>query len=334
MERHCGVTFGFYRRAAEWDKARLAIEFDHMAELNVKWVCVVPTVMKETSDSPRQFHDYEVTPSDIDLADAIDAIHERGMKVQLRPMIENYDGWGRLRINFPPDGDHRIPGLKSVKWEGWWRAMNARTRHYARIAERTGCEMYGLDSEIDLFVHMNDEWRTVLATARGVFSGPITSCHTHTVDFLKELADDNCWFRDLDVLGTSFYFASEAAPGASVTDRIEFLKPRLEQYREMAAAYGKPIMFGECGCTSCSGAGMRPASWHGGDTFDPDEQANHLEAVLRTFWDEPWWAGLYWWKWDENNDRPQFRDDPKGDKGFTVYGKRAGDVMSLWYDKA
>lgn len=335
VEIHRGVTFGFYRRAHQWTPEQVTPELDHMVELNVKWVCLVPTIMKDEGNAPWQYHDFEITPSDIELADTIDAIHERGMKVCLRGMIENYDGWGRLKINFPPDGDGRIPGLSSTKWARWWRGMNARTRHYARIAQRTGCEMYGLDSEIDSFIHMNEPWREVLATAREHFDGPVTSCHTHHVDFIRLLENDpHSWLRDLDVLGVSMYHASETEPGWDVERRTAHLTETvLPRYRRMHELLGKPIQFAECGCTACTGAGMHPAAWSGGDKFDGAEQADHLEAIFRTFWDEPWWGGLYWWKWDENNHRPQFLDDPAGNKGFTIYGKPAAETMKTWYGK-
>jgi len=58
-----------------------------------------------------------------------------------------------------------------------------------------------------------------------------------------------------------------------------------------------------------------------------------LDAVCSTFWNEPWWMGLYWWKWDEQNHRPQFHDDPRGDKGFTLWGKPAADTMKRWYGR-
>ena len=35
-------------------------------------------------------------------------------------------------------------------------------------------------------------------------------------------------------------------------------------------------------------------------------------------------------KWDEQNHRPQFKDDPAGDKGFTIHGKPAADVFRRW----
>ena len=41
----------------------------------------------------------------------------------------------------------------------------------------------------------------------------------------------------------------------------------------------------------------------------------------------------YWWKWEEQNDRPQFRTDPRGDKRFTLQGKPAQGVMQRWYGR-
>lgn len=74
-------------------------------------------------------------------------------------------------------------------------------------------------------------------------------------------------------------------------------------------------MFGEMGCTSSYAGGIKPSGWSGDGVYEPTEQADHLEAVCRSFWNEPWWAVFYWRKWDEQNVRPQFLNDPEGDKG-------------------
>ncbi len=334
IEIHRGVTFGFWRRRGDWETPEAMRHIERMAELNVGWVCVTPTIMMETPTEPRQFADFEVTPSDFELMDAIDRIHELGMKVHLRPMIECWDGQGRLQISFPPDRPGtRIPGLVSDKWKRWWQGMRARTRHFARLAQRANCEMYGIDSEIDSFVNKHREWREVLDVARTEFDGPVTSSHTRHVDFLKELESEDHWFRDLDVLGTSYYHRSADEHGVTVEQRMRYMEPIRETYREIARRLGKPIMFGEVGCTSSYAGGMQPWGWSGQGGYEPSEQATFLEAVLGLFWDEPWWAGMYWWKWDENNDRPQFKDDPSGDKGFEIYGKPAGDVMKQWFGR-
>ena len=59
--------------------------------------------------------------------------------------------------------------------------------------------------------------------------------------------------------------------------------------------------------------------------------ADILEAKFTLFEKEPWCLGFMWWKWDEQNNRPEFHDDPAGDKGFTVRGKPAQEVMRRLY---
>ncbi len=327
---HRGVTFGFYSRNGYYDSPQARVEVERMAELGVQWVCLVVTDMQELATTPRVFRDYEITPSDLEVADMIDHLHDRGMKVHLRPMIECYDGHGRTQVWFPHDAE-RIPGRRSTALGQWFACMRHRTKHYARIAKRTGVEMLGIDSELDRLVQCNKEWKSVVETAREHYPGVVTSCHTHGVDFMKELQKPDHWFRDLDVLGTSFYQASAKEHGATIEARVQFLQAQVERYRQMAQLLGKPIMFGELGCTSSFAGATHPGAWSGDGGYEPQEQADHLEAVMQSFWEEPWWAGFYWWKWDEHLDRPQYKTDPQGDKGFTVWGKPAAEVMKKWF---
>ena len=57
-----------------------------------------------------------------------------------------------------------------------------------------------------------------------------------------------------------------------------------------------------------------------------------MEAIFRTFTELDGWMGLLWWKWDETQDRPHYRD-PHGDRGFTIQGKPAEKVMRRWFTK-
>ncbi len=330
---HRGMTFGFYARNGYFGSAAAREQVTKMAGLNIDRVCVVATVLQETYASGRQFRDFEVTPADDELREIIDCIHEHGMKVQLRPMLECWDGTQRIHVTFPADGQI-MPGKPITHASRWFESMTRRTLHYARLATRAGCEAYGLDSEIDLIVGMNDRWKEVVAAARSVFDGHLTSSHTGRADFNKQLANDDHWWFDLDSLGTSFYHPVSEKAGATLDEMATNLQPQLEHHRNIAAMYGQPYYFGEVGCCATAGATRKPHGWDNPGGYDGNEQAQFLEAVLRTFWDEPWWMGMYWWKWDEQNDRPQFRDDPAGDKGFTIDGKPAADVMKQWYARS
>ena len=65
---------------------------------------------------------------------------------------------------------------------------------------------------------------------------------------------------------------------------------------------------------------------------DENTKNNYIEAVIRAYAHQPWWHGFFLWKWDEHIDREQFHNDPAGDKGFTVSGKPAAQVLKRWSD--
>ena len=334
-ELHCGVTFGFYARNGWFDTDAARDNVDAMAETGVRWVVLVPTVMQEGFCATRQFRDFEHTPSDLELMDTIDYIHQKGIRVQLRPMLECMDGEGRLSVYLPRNRE-RMPGKACDYARRWFDSMARRSAYYAKLAQRAGCELYCLDSELDRIISFNEEWKQVVAAVRSVFCGPVTSCHTvHTgvIDFEKALQDKNHWFYDLDMLSLSDYIRASDKAGATVEEMVEYMKPERERLRRIAALYGKPVLLGENGCTSSSGGPINPSGWSPENGYDGQEQANYLEAVLRLFWNEPWWYGLYWWKWDEQNYREAMHNDPAGDKGFTVLGKPAQEVMRRWFTR-
>jgi hypothetical protein len=329
---HRGMTFGFYARNGYFGLPEARQQVDKMKELNIEWICVVSTVLQETMMSGRQFRDFKMTPADDELRDIIDYIHEKGMKVQLRPMLECWDGTHRYHITLPPDGEI-IPGKPITHAKRWFESMIDRTLHYARLATRGGCEAYGLDSELDHIVHFNEQWKQVVVAARSVFSGHLTSSHTGAAQFLKQLEQPDHWWFDLDSLGNSFYDPVSDKPGATKEEMLQFLQKSMAHHRKIAELYGKPYYFGESGCCSTAGATRKPYGWDNPGGYDGTEQARFMEAVLETFWNEPWWMGMYWWKWDEQNYRPQFHDDPRGNKGFTIDGKPAAQVMKKWYGR-
>jgi len=328
-----GMTFGYYARNGYYSTKDARKEVDHMCELNIDSVCVVATVLQETFASVRQFRDFYQTPADDELREIIDYIHGKGLKVQLRPMLECWDGAQRLQIRFPGDAEI-IPGKRMTYYTQWFDSMVKRTLHYASLAQRAGCEIYCLDSELDYTVGQQTHWRTVVQAARSVFGGHITTGHTRCVNFVDEFKEHpDHWFYELDSLGCSFYCPVASNPETTIEQMSEFLRPELEYFKEVAYLYKKPFYFAECGCCSTAGATIKPYGWDNPGGYDGAEQANYLEAVLSTFWNEPWWSGLYWWKWEEQNNRPWLKDDPRGDKGFPVWEKPAAKVMQRWYGR-
>ena len=332
-----GVTFGFYATNGYFGSVEAKAEIDAIARAGANWVTVVPTVWQDTCSSSFQYKDFALTPDDIELKEAIDLIHAKGMKVQLRPMLECKDGIGRLGVWMTEDRE-RIPGRATRRRAEWFDAMAARSVYYARIAERTKCEVFCLDSELDRMVEENDRWKAVIAAVRKVYSGPVTSCHTlHTgvVDFGRFLSDPNHWFHSLDYLTISYYCPArtrdDLGKELSVEDMMARLKGAHAKMKAIAQATGKPIVFGECGCPSIRDAAVSPSALDVKAVPDEDEQAKYMEALFRVFAREEWCRGFHWWKWDQHTPlKPGVTPEQCRARDFTFRGKKAEQVFRRW----
>ena len=343
-----GVNFGYYIRNGQLSSPKTVREVEKIAALGIEWVCLIVTVMQETFCSARQFRDFEMTPGDDEIVDIVQLFHKKGVKVMLRPMMECWDGTQRTHIHLP---EGQVFNDRPYHYRtDWFRNYEKLTRHYCRLAEKTGCEAYGLDSELNQLVPCTKEWLKVIDVARKTYRGHLTTCLSCVIWHKDLIKDKNHWFYALDSLGTSFYHCAcpvdfdNVDPTQSPDDILakpfvglsaEEMAANLERrvvprYREFAEIYGRPVYMGEIGCCSAAGACALPGYWRNPHGYDGAEQANYLEGVIRAFRKESWWKGLLWWKWDENNDRPQYHNDPAGDKGFTIDGKPAAQVMRRW----
>lgn len=308
---HLGVTFGFRAKRGWFSTEEAKAEARAIARSGADWVVLVATVFQEHTYSTKQFRDFVMTPSDEEIIEMVKYFHSLGVKVQLRPMLETLDGAGRLQVWFPEDDINgaRISGTSRSELSDWFESMTQRAVYYAELAEKAGCEIYCLDSELDRLVPYNTRWKNVIKEVRKVYSGILTSCHTthlNLVNFEKIFGDKNHWFYDLDFLSLSCYHMA-ANYEMSKEEMVTGFIPQVERFRKYAQTYGKPILFGEFGCN-----------------FDPQRQADYLSTVLELFSKEDWWYGLYWWKWDEQVDRV------KGERWYPIKNRPAVKLYEEW----
>lgn len=148
-----GMNFGFYAGKGVLGSAWAREQVDRMAALGIDWIALCVTVTQETPQSTLQYRDFNFSPRDDEVIGIIRHIRAKGIRVMLRPMIETQDGLDRGSIWFPHDGE-RMPGRRSARRAEWFAGFRQRSVFYAEIAQETGCEAYGLESELD---KMNDE---------------------------------------------------------------------------------------------------------------------------------------------------------------------------------
>jgi hypothetical protein len=238
---------------------------------------------------------------------AIEEIHDNGMKVMLKPMVD----------------------LRTFEWRGtinpsdeWFAGYADFINYWAEIAEDEGAELFSVGCEFKNTVDWSEHWRGVIDGVRGLYSGQITYAANH--DSYQNVD----WWDALDLIGIDAYFKLtnetdptlgelEAAWAGHASNIVSWLT---------AEAYGLPVAFTEVGYRSMDGANTAPWAWWGDGEVDLQEQLDCYQALLNTCWGESWWRGAFWWNWETD----PYAGGPT-DMGFTPQGKPAEALLASYY---
>ncbi|HAI11321.1 MAG TPA: hypothetical protein DCM28_06420 [Phycisphaerales bacterium] len=320
-----GMSYGFMSKPGDYLTEQAQADFDHMQRIGVTHVALMVNMMQETFASTRVFRDYEYSVTDHELEHAIRCLHNRGMKVMLKPMIEILDSSWRGAINFPGP-QQMIQGILTDYWSHWFGSYTLGIKHYAQMAETLGVQRFCVGCEMRGAQPQNEHWKRAIEAVRSVYHGSVTYNATQPRDpvaafDIHATGPWQPWYQDLDEVGYSYYLPGATQGGATVEQMIEHLKPQVANMKAISKVLSKPVFFAECGCRSVTGGAVEPSNYRNEGDYDGTEQANYLQAIIDSFAPEDWWHGFFWWKWDERQDRPQYKGDPAGDKGFTICNK-------------
>ena len=311
-----GFTYGYDGRRGLYRTPEAALSMDRMAALGGDWAALAFAVVQDSYASTVIRPDYRYTVTDKDIAAAVDALHARGLKVCLKPMVNCADGMWRASIQFPPKGTSRVD-----YWELWFSSYTAFLTHYAEIARDTGCEMFCVGCEMLGTEAQEEHWRAAISEVRRVYEGHLVYNTNHGKEFGVN------WWDAVDYIGTSAYYKVAGEPGASMETMEAAWRQHKEKLAELSRCHGgKQVIFMEIGCRSASGCAMMPYDFsHREFPYDEEEQANFYESCFRALWGEPWFAGWFWWDW------PTRLRTQTPDLGFCIAGKRAEQVVKDWY---
>lgn len=309
-----GYTFGFGGRCGDYEKKTTFDSLDELCSLGLNYIALAFDVLMDNIRATEVRYRYTLDVSDLELMDLIDAIHKKGVKVCLKPMVDSLDHEWRARINF---------GLDKGAWAKWFYEYEAMMVHYAKIAERTGCEMYCLGCELCGTERQEEHWRHLIAEVRKVYHGPITynTNHGHELDAQ--------WYDAIDYLGTSGYFPVADHPKATLEEMKAGWEKAAEHLYKAHEKWNKPVLFMEVGCRSAAGAAMMPWDYmHYEFPVDQTEQANFFRSACEVLGEKDWFLGFFWWDWSI---RLYDKEKAANDAGFGIYGKEAQKVLTKIY---
>lgn len=306
---HRGISFS-HEVGADWGYGsdRALRELERIRALGANAIALVPYAFTR---APSETHIYFGTDeSDDRVIRTLAVAHHLGLATALKPQL--WAGRGFTGdIAFGTDSE----------FERWFALYRRWLLHFARMAELQDVELLVIGTELGGISGREAAWRGLIHDLRRVYRGRLTYAAHWGRDF-EELK----FWDALDYLGVNMYYPLAATGESPRADSSE-VQALMATFAGLAKKYGKPVLFTEVGYPASAGAAAEPWKEDGGP-LDPELQQRCYATVFEAFYDQPWFAGLYWWKWPSHG--LGRRDDPS----YSPLGKPALEVLARWYSQA
>lgn len=231
--------------------------------------------------------------------------HRLGMAVMMKPHI-----WLR-QPEWPGSIDH--PNQR--EWDAWFGSYREFILHYARLADEIKAEELSAGNELVIASRHEAAWRNIIGEIRRVYHGRLTYGAN-----LDEFSSVKFWDA-LDFIGVSAYFPLSDARAPDRNALLRGWKPIATRLEELSRRTGRRIVFTELGYRSSDYATARP--WeHRGGIVNLELQKDAYEAFFQAIWSQPWFEGVYFWKWESYSNHA--RSD---DSNFFIEHKPAEAVI-------
>lgn len=305
---------------ADWKKDAYASfpsdeSLGELAKTGTDWVAILATWYQEKYDTSKISRGVE-TPSEESLSHAIETVHKLGMKVMLKlhiDLVDRKQGKWRADINFSTPEE----------WDLWFSDYKKMLLHYAQFAQDKDVEMICIGTELtNAAVNHPEKWQEMIKEVRQIYTKGYL---TYAANWCDEFDLIKFW-PDLDYAGIDAYFPLDASQDPSLEQLKSDWEPWVKQVEEFAAKINKPIIFPEVGYKSVMQTADSP--WEHGSLqkINLGLQARCYQALLETFWDKPWFYGVYWWYWSSSP-----KKGGSTNKDFTPQNKPAQEIVSSWY---
>ncbi|MDR0886204.1 MAG: 1,4-beta-xylanase [Clostridiales Family XIII bacterium] len=260
---------------------------------------------QETAHSEEIDYTGKFTPTDDEVTAMIQYAQSLELRVVLKPMLNCNDGTWRGFINF---FDLDVPC--EPKWSHWFANYTEYITHFAKVAEKTNCEMLIVGCEMVMTDRKESYWRDLIADVRDVYHGLLTyNCDKYQETEVK-------WWDAVDVISSSGYYP------------IKNWDENLDRIEGVLAQHDKPFFFAECGCPCVEGSADIPNDWTHKGKLSLEEQRHYYEVMFERCSARSWIRGFACWDWTTVY---LYEPAPVVNAGYGVYGKPAADVIKDFY---
>ncbi len=317
-EFHKGMSYAYWNSYDGGYATKKSEEsLKKLRDLGVEWIASIPYgYMRSNQAQEIRFPRHHIAAENDESLWALSKDADQlGIKIMLKPQIWiSHSTWvGNIQFESPEE------------WKLWLDNYEKWIVHYAIIAELTGAKLFCIGTELVQATLKNpDRWRFMIERIRNVYHGPIT----YASNWGREFEEIQFWDA-LDYMGLDNYYPVRTSEEQGIDQmKAGFMKQK-EMIQRYAFRYCRPVLFTEIGYMANSKAGMGPKEFEADESdYDEDSQEACYRLALEAYWDEPWFAGMHWWKWfSEPGDRGRFADS------HSPHDRKAQRVLAEWYRK-
>lgn len=314
-EKHRGASvFGWSEDNSE--------AIDHLIKANVEWVAVIPFLYQKDEntsqmDVPSSMESY--SRRDSSFVRAINDLHKNGLRVHLKPHLWMREGW---RSN--------IKLKDKIEWDQWFESYRLNMLRYAKIAQRTNTELFCIGTELRTSIkNQPEKWEQLIKEVRAIYNGKLT----YAANWYDEYEHVTFW-EQLDFIGIQAYFPLTKEEHPDLESIEKGWDKHITELEGVHKKYNKPILFTEVGYKSTPDATIKPWEWSSYFnklTVKKSDRTQQLayEAMFKKNWNQPWFAGIYIWEWQNRTTA----ESAMTDLDFSPRFKPAENVIAKWFGK-
>lgn len=290
----------------------------NIKSVNASWIAVVPFgFTRKGQNTVRHNSPWQWWGETKDgIVESAKLAHKQGMKVMLKPQIYIPGSWVG-DMDFDSDED----------WQVWEESYMDYIMYFVDIATKENIDMLCVGTEFKIAIKKREKfWRKLIAEIRAVYDGKLI--YSSNWDSYKEVP----FWDALDYIGISAYFPLTKDKTPEKNQLLKKWRPIVKTLKKYSAKQGKKIVFTEYGYLSVDGCAHK--TWElekkvGQLSINEQAQANAIEGILSSFWQQDFWAGGFLWKWFPNG----MGHEGYPEKDYTPQNKISEQSLAKWYKK-
>jgi glycosyl hydrolase family 113 len=313
-----GITHTSYQ-PNEYNTGAGTISQDALAGTGATWAGVLVTQYQANATANSIAADPNRTPTDAAVVAAITELHNKNLKVMLKPHVDAEDGaW---RGTFQPTDP-----------AAWFQSFQTFIVHYATLARDNNVEMLCFGTEYTKLsgTAFLTDWTTVISAIRNAGYTGLLAYAANATFSGDEFTSVSFW-NQVDVIGLDAYFPLTSKADPTISQLVaawssnkngENIVADIQNFANAHA--GKPVIFTEIGYRSVAGANTAPYDFTLAGAVDPTEQEDCYEAMYEV-WSQQnsLMKGNMWWSWSV----PM---PAANDTDYTPWNKLAEAILKNW----